>query len=256
VKPTFSIITCTWNSEPYLAQSIASVLAQDYPAVEYIFVDGGSDDGTLERIRAIGRPVRLLQDVRGGIGRAMNAGLAAATGDIVAHLHADDYYADAQVLQRVALALERSGAPWAFGRCLSDIDGRRVPEGYAVPRFSRRRLLKGNFIPHPATFVRRELMQRLGGFDESIRYAMDYDLWLRLARVADPVQIDEPLAVFRRHAGSFSTANPRASLEDDYRVRRRHAGRWPWSVAYHWAHYAVRRRRLEARLAAAAGAAT
>ena len=63
---TFSIITCVWNSEPFLAQSIASVLAQDYSHIEYIFVDGGSSDGTRERIRALQRPYVLVENVRGG----------------------------------------------------------------------------------------------------------------------------------------------------------------------------------------------
>src|SRR5438309_10814003 len=98
----FSIITCTWNSEPYLEQSIASVLAQDYTDIEYIFVDGGSTDGTLERIQAVPRPVRLLENVRGGRTRAMNEGIAAATGDVIAHMHGDDTYLNHRVLSIVA----------------------------------------------------------------------------------------------------------------------------------------------------------
>jgi len=105
----FSIITCTWNSEPHLAQSIASVLAQDYSNFEYIFVDGGSTDGTLERIRSIPRPVRLIENVRGGVPVAMNRGLAAASGDVIAHLHSDDYYLHPHVLSRVAEAMKRTG---------------------------------------------------------------------------------------------------------------------------------------------------
>ena len=86
--PSFSIITCTLNSEPWLASSIASVLAQRGVEIEYIFVDGGSSDGTLRRIRSLSRPYTLLENVGGGISRAMNAGLEAAHGDIVAYLQA------------------------------------------------------------------------------------------------------------------------------------------------------------------------
>lgn len=240
----FSIITCTWNSAAHLPQSIASVMAQDWPDIEYIFVDGGSTDGTLEMIQAIPRPVKLIENVRGGISRAMNAGIQAATGDVIAHLHSDDYYVHGQVLSHVARALEQSGAEWLFGRCLSDVDGERIAENYATPRYSYRRLLKGNFIPHPATFIRRRLLDRAGVFDESIKYAMDYDLWLRLGNLAEPVQLDEHLAVFRWHPGSLTSSNRMASFEDDFAVRMRHADRSPWSQAYHWAHYLVRRRRL------------
>jgi len=242
----FSIVTCTWNSERYLGESIASVLEQDHADIEYIFVDGGSTDGTLEMVRSIPRPIKLLENVRGGISHAMNAGIDAATGDVVAHLHSDDYYAHSLVLSHVALALEQTGAAWLFGRCLSDIEGKRVPENHAIPRYSYRRLLKGNVIPHPATFVRRPLFDRVGKFDETIKYAMDYDLWLRLGKVAEPVQLDEHLAVFRRHGGSLSTANPMAGLEDDFKVRMRYASKSPWSITYHWAHYLFRRRRLAA----------
>lgn len=245
---TFSIITCTWNSEPFLAQSIASVLAQDYPHVEYIFVDGGSDDGTLERIRNLSRPYKLLENVRGGISNAMNAGARAATGDVIAHLHSDDYYTHPEALGDVAQALEQKRAAWLFGRCMSDINGQRIPENYAIPCYSYRRLLKGNFIPHPATFVRRSLFERAGMFDESIKYAMDYDLWLRLGKIAEPVQLDEHLAAFRWHPGSLTSSNQMASLKDDFAVRMRFAAKTPWSLAYHWAHYLVRCRRLANKL--------
>ena len=66
---------------------------------------------------------------------------------------------------------------------------------------------KGNFIPHPATFIERELFEKVGKFDTGLKYAMDYDLWLRLGNIAEPLQLNDHLSVFRRHAGSLSTAN-------------------------------------------------
>lgn len=249
----FSIVTCTRNSVAHLDASIASVLTQDWPAFEYIFVDGGSTDGTLEMIRAIPRKVTLIENIRGGISRAMNTGIEAATGDVIAHLHSDDYYAHPKVLGHVAHALNRDNAAWLFGRCLTDIDGALLSEGYAIPPYGYRRLLKGNFIPHPATFVRRSLFAQAGSFDERIKYAMDYDLWLRLGKLAPPVQLDEHLAVFRAHSGSLSTANKLASFEDDFLVRMKYVNRTLLSQAYHWAHYFVRRRRINAALGEKAG---
>lgn len=243
-----TVVTCTWNSEPYLQQSIESVLAQDYPYIEQVFVDGGSTDGSLARIQSLTGNVKYVTGISGGISRAMNAGIEMASGDVIAHLHSDDYYAHSQVLSHVAQAMQVTGAEWLFGRCLSDIDGQRFPEGYAIPRYSYQRLLKGNFIPHPATFVKKGLFDRAGVFDTAIRYAMDYDLWLRLAKLAEPMQLDEHLAVFRRHTGSLSTANPLPAFEEDFRVRMKYAGWWPWSVVYHGAHYLVRRRRLQNKL--------
>jgi glycosyltransferase involved in cell wall biosynthesis len=242
MPPQFSIITCTWNSEPWLQASIDSVLVQDYPDIEYIFVDGGSTDGTLERIRSLPRSYRLVEGVRGGISRAMNAGLAIATGRIVAHLHSDDYYLAPDVLSTVARHLE-GGAGWLFGRTVTDLGGSLLPENYVAPRFSYARLLRGNFIPHPATFVRRELMLRAGGFNEKLKYAMDYDLWLKLARLAEPVQLDCAFTAFREHAGSLSTRERMAAMEEDFRVRLAHAGNSRPAMLMHAARYHVRRLR-------------
>lgn len=241
--PTFSIITCTWNSEPWLAESIASVLRQRGVEIELIFVDGGSNDGTLQRIRAIDRPITLIEDVRGGISRAMNAGIEAARGDIIAHLHSDDFYLRDDVLQTVAEAFAGSGCRWLFGRTMSCIDGRLEPEGYVAPRYSRRQLLRGNFIPHPATFVARELMWRAGGFSTDYKYAMDYDLWLRLSCIVEPLQLDVPLTAFREHAGSLSTRERSAAMLEDLRVRLAHTGFHPLAQAMHVLRYLVRRQR-------------
>jgi len=243
-KPTFSIITCTWNSEPYLSQSIESVLAQDYPHIEYIFVDGGSTDGTLARIKSLPRPYRLVTNVRGGISRAMNEGISIATGDVIAHLHSDDYYVGPQVLSSVAHHLQSSGRNWLFGRILRDVDGELHPENFISPRYSYSRLLRANFIPHPATFVRREFIQRAGGFDNRLKYAMDYDLWLKLGELGEPVQLDLPLAAFREHQGSLSTRERLPALKEDLQVRISHTGLNPLALAMHYARYLVRRKRI------------
>lgn len=220
---SFSIVTCTWNSEPYIARCIESVAQQTHERLEHIFVDGGSTDGTWQRICAVGGNSQRVTDVRGGIAAAMNTGASMASGDVIAHLHGDDYYLDAQVIESVSEAMQSTGAGWLFGRILSDIDGRQLAQTWTMPHYSAERLLARNFVPHPATFVRRELFKQAGGFDTALRYAMDYDLWLRLARVSEPVSLDIPLAAFRRHAGSASTANARETFEEDHRVRMRYA---------------------------------
>lgn len=245
----FSVITCTWNSEPYLAQSIASVLCQDYPDIEYIFVDGGSTDGTLERIRAIPREVKLITDVRGGISRAMNEGVRMASGDVVSHLHSDDYYLYPRVLSDVAEIMSRTGAQWVFGRDMTDLDGKLVAENYAIPKYSYNELLRLNFVPHPSTFIRRELFERVGGFDESLKFSMDYDFFLRIGKVAEPVQVDKHFTAFRAHSGSASTANALRGFNEDFRVRLRHASWFPWALLYHGAYYVWRRLRWARQLA-------
>jgi glycosyltransferase involved in cell wall biosynthesis len=245
-----SIICCTWNSATYLRESVESVLAQTYANIEYIFVDGGSTDGTLDLIASINRPIKVLNNIRGGVSCAMNAGIRAATGDIVAHLHSDDYYLHPDVVASVARLIERRGAGWCYGRIKRVVNGELLPEPYVAPSYTFGRLLRGNFIPHPATFVRRELMLRIGCFDESRKFAMDYDMWLKLAKIEDPVEIGESLSAFRVHEGSLSSSNQVEALKEDFQVRLAHCGRNPLRIAEHHLRFWVRKRRLLKRLRA------
>lgn len=244
----FSIVTCTWNSEPYLAQSIKSVLSQDYPDIEYIFVDGGSTDGTLERIRRLERPYTLIENVRGGISHAMNEGIRAATGDVVAHLHSDDYYLHPDTISRVAQAFKEKNAAWVIGQVVTDIDGRLTSPRKPRPTYNFERLLSaGFFVPHPATFVKRKVFNELGMFNETFKYAMDWDLWFRIALKYQPTVIEEELAAFREHEGSLSAASPQSKLKarkEELQVRMQHAGRAPVAALIYLARYWVRTRRL------------
>ena len=249
-----SVITCTYNSAKYLGESIESVLSQDYPDIEYIFVDGGSTDGTIDLIREVPRPVKLVTGIRGGVGAAMNKGIEMATGDVVAHLHSDDFYLHGDVLARVAAILEGSGAEWCFGRAKNHIDGECRPEEWKVPIYSFRRLLKGNFIPHPSTFVRKRVFDLLGLYNPAYRYAMDYDMWLRIGRIFNPEQIDEHWSVFRYHEGSLTSANQLDAFKEDFNVRMKHVAKGNvYEAVIHSAHYLFRRFRLMRKLSVEGG---
>lgn len=218
----FSVITCTWNSAATVRDTIESVHAQAHRKVEHIFVDGGSDDGTLEIIEALCPTAIVLRNVKGGISRAMNAGIEAATGDVVSHLHSDDYYAAPDVLTVVAEQMA-GGAAWAYGKIDLLREGKVVSADYTMRPFSLQRYAAGAVsVPHPATFVRRDAFRTVGLFDESLKYAMDIDLWFRLGARYAPTQIDRVLTVFREHPGSLSTANVLKAREEEWRVRRRY----------------------------------
>jgi GT2 family glycosyltransferase len=240
----FSIITCTLNSEPFIADSIASVRDQQYPHVEHIFVDGGSTDGTLERIKALGGDIKILEDIRGGIAKAMNEGARVATGDIVAHMHSDDIYLGTDALAKVAQAFSERDAPWLFGRCMSIVDGALHENDFKTKTYSWKTLLRRNIIPHAATFYKRDAFHRLNGFDQRYRCAMDYDLWLRLGRLGDPIQLSDYLAAFRFHPGSLSSANALMCHNEGLKVRIKHTGADPVLLAEHIARHTVRTYRL------------
>lgn len=232
-----SIITCSWNSEPYISDCIKSVMDQSYPNIEHVFVDGGSEDGTLGRIKKLDGNVKWVTDVRGGISNAMNVGVEIATGDVIAHLHSDDYYLDSLVVEDIVNTFEATGSNWLFGKSKSDIDGNLIEPAWKMPEYTYSRLLRGNFIAHPTVFIRRDFFLLFKGFDCEYRYAMDYDFWLKLGKVSKPSYIDRWITAFRCHEESVSTANPLAALRDDFRVRRRHMETNPVSIACHYIRY-------------------
>jgi glycosyltransferase involved in cell wall biosynthesis len=247
-KPTFSIVTCTWNSAATLADTLASVQRQTCQDIEHIFVDGGSTDATLDMIAAYPGNKRVLRDVGGGISRAMNQGIEAARGEYIAHLHSDDYYASDDVLAAVAEQFDRQRVDWVFGKVQVLKDGELVAPN-PMPPYSYRSFAAGRaWVAHPAVFIRRDALDRVGMFDERLKYAMDIDLWLRLGQVARPATIDRPLTIFRDHAGSVSSANKIKARQEEFRVRRRYMRHAPLAFGIYCLRYMKRMRalRLEA----------
>jgi len=219
-QPKFSIIVCCWNSSDYISDCITSITSQFYEGFEIVFVDGGSEDGTLEKIDAVTCKKVVLNNIRGGISKAMNAGVSVASGEIIAHLHADDYFANSSVLSRVARAFEdNAGTKWLYGRFYNLRDGVLAPPSYPVRKYSVPTLMRRNIIPHCATFIMRDVFIQMGGFSDKYRLAMDYDLWLRLSRCYVPVQMDEYLGVFRRHGESSTTKFALQSFNEDFLTR-------------------------------------
>lgn len=238
---SFSIIICTRNSLPLLEESVGSVLMQEGADVELVFVDGGSTDGTLEWIGALRRPCRLIENLRGGLTRAMNAGMHAACGDVLAFLRPDAYYLAPDVLRSVARQLDACREGWLFGSAMTEIGGKPAP-AIRVPHYSYERLLRHNFIAEPAAFVRRELMHRVGGFDPHLRHARAYDLWLKLGCLSKPCQLDTCIAVRREYEGSHFARKRLARMDEELRVRLAHAGGGRLMRGLHQARHLVERR--------------
>ncbi|QWV95064.1 glycosyltransferase [Geomonas oryzisoli] len=218
-----SVITICYNSARHIEKAMASVLAQSYPDLEYILVDGGSVDGTVDIIRehaARDARIKWVSEPDRGISDAMNKGVALATGEVIAHLHSDEYYLDREVLAEVAATFRRSpGALWATGGFhFVDSQGRFLKE-IKVRRYCYRRLIHSNIILHPATFIQRDAFLAAGGFDLGVHYCMDYHLWLRLGAMGDPVPIRRAVACFGVHGGSRSLAQAEAAYAEELKVR-------------------------------------
>jgi GT2 family glycosyltransferase len=236
---SFSIVTPCLNAEATLADTLRSVREQDYEAVEHVVVDGGSTDGTVAILEAAGGgAVRFVSEPDRGLSDAMNKGIAMARNDVVGWLNADDVYLPG-ALQRVAAAFERRpDALWATGRCLIIGAGGepirpRITryKDVLLRRWSFPLFLTQNFVSSPATFVRREALHLVGGFDERFRYSMDYDVWLKLGRRSAPIVIDEPLACFRMAEGSLSMSGFERQFAEHVVNAREHGAGHPVPVA-------------------------
>jgi glycosyltransferase involved in cell wall biosynthesis len=218
----FSVITVTFNAEKYLAQTLQSVAAQERVEFEHLVWDGGSCDRTLE-IASSFPHVKIIEGKDRGIADAMNLSAAYAQGEFLLYLHADDLLAHPCALLMVKRVLDlHPDVSWLYGKAhIIDQEGSYLRTTSFEP-FSEKRLRKYNFITHPATIVSSALFKKVGGFHVNLRYCMDYDLWLRLARYSAPLTLATPLACFREHRDSLSTREPLQVADEAYFVRNCH----------------------------------
>lgn len=238
-----TVVTPSFNQAAFIERTLESVATQQGPfELEHLVIDGGSTDGTLEILRRHRGPLRWVSGPDRGQSDAINKGLRQAGGELLAWLNSDDTYEAGAVAAAVAAAT--AGARWCYGQVrvvdAGDREVRRWLTAYRNRRsrtFSAARLFGGNFIPQPAVFFRRDLLEEVGPLDEDCHYAMDYDLWLRFARVAPPVFIPRDLACFRWHATSKTGSGYGASAREALRIARRHAhGQYRAALLHHLLH--------------------
>lgn len=183
---TISVITVTYNSEKNIRDTLESVLRQSYCDIEYIIVDGASEDRTLEIVKeykpAFGGRLRYVSEVDHGVYDAMNKGLRMATGDVVGFLNSDDFFTSNDVLQEVASTFESNDIDAVYGDVhfvKTDDASKRVR--YYSSRFFARPLMRFGFMPaHPSFYCRRNAYLKYGGFDTTYKIAADFENLLRI----------------------------------------------------------------------------
>lgn len=240
----FSIVTPSLNGRRYLDRTGDSILSQrgDFN-LEWLVIDGGSTDGTVEFLESLAGSdprVRLVTETDRGQAHAINKGLALATGDIVAWLNTDDLYAPGALAAVAGAFLTHPESQWLVGRYeIIDATGQPIRPGVVrykerrLDRYRYRSLLRENFVSQPAVFWRRAFGETVGPLDESLHWTMDYDLWLRMGRRADPMILDRVLAQFRLHDQSKSGKVDRRQFDEQYQVARRYFdGDWASHIAH------------------------
>jgi glycosyltransferase involved in cell wall biosynthesis len=231
-----TMVTPSLNQRAFVERAVRSVLDQqgDFE-LEYLVYDAGSTDGTLDVLRRYEQGIRLVVEPDTGQPNAINKGLRAATGDVVGWLNSDDLlYPGA--LERVARAFRnRPDLLWLHGGCEivdeQDRPIRRWVTAYKdrrCRRYSRRSLLVENFVSQMTVFWRRAAIGRIGLLDEGMHLSFDYEYWLRLAGLGDPVYLPERIAAFRWYTSSKSGSSFEAQSREEWEAFLRHAPKDRW----------------------------
>jgi glycosyltransferase involved in cell wall biosynthesis len=178
-----SVITVVFNNVVHISGAIESVLSQEYPFIEYILIDGGSTDGTLDVIEEYRDRIHiLLSEPDCGIYDALNKGIDLASGEIIGFLHSDDLFAHDSVISSIVEGYVKFNADVVYGDIeYVQVDNvKRVMRYWRAGLFSQKKLNIGWMPPHPSVYVSRQAYKRLGGFDLTYRISADYDFLLRM----------------------------------------------------------------------------
>ena len=236
---SISVVTPSLNQGQYIEQTIRSVLAQNYPHYEHLVIDGGSTDQTrsiLERYPHL----RWVSEPDAGQTAAINKGLRRSTGQVVAYLCADDLYREG-ALGAVAEVFAQDPTTAAVVGSADVIDGASRPAGHHRARLERFEDLlrywqwgKTFCLPQAAVFLRREVLDEVGWFDESYELALDYEMWLRVAARYPLTIVGRTLAAFRVSGETLTNRHRRKLALEGYRASRRF-----WRLARGWERWTI-----------------
>jgi glycosyltransferase involved in cell wall biosynthesis len=221
-----TVVTPSYNQAAFLEQTILSVLEQDYPALEYFVIDGGSTDGSVDIIKKYAnRLAGWVSEKDAGQTDAINKGFARATGSVLAWLNSDDTYRPGAIREAMDLLAEHPGWGMVYGDTrFIDGDGREIGK-FPASQTDYEKLKQGYVhIPQQASFFRADLWKKVGPLDPSFFFAMDYDLWVRLARISDLVYVRQTWANFRLHGSAKTISADDRCWPEMLRVHYRDGG--------------------------------
>ena len=232
-QPMVTVVTPSYNQGQFLEETIRSVLDQDYPLIEYIIIDGGSTDNSVDLIRAYqDRIAWWVSEPDRGQTDAINKGFARAKGEILAWLNSDDTYLPGAISDAVAFLQAHPQVGMVYGDANLVDDSGACLGPFPAKQTSYRQLRRGAVhIPQQASFFRANLWYQVGPLDPTFFFAMDYDLWVRLASITEIRYYPHLWANFRLHGQGKSVANDDRCYPEMLRVHWREGGsRFSWLV--------------------------
>jgi GT2 family glycosyltransferase len=231
-QPFVAVVTPSFNQARFLRQAIESVLGQGYPAIEYLVVDGGSTDGSVDILQSYGDRLRWISEPDRGQSDAIAKGFARTRGEILAWLNSDDELAPGAVESAVEAFGRHPEVGLIYGNGdLLDENGHVTGPFPWIESFDLWRLIYfSDYILQPATFFRRSAYDAARGLDTSLHWAMDWDLWIRLAAVSDVAYLPETLGLSRVWSDTKTSTGGWRRILELSRLSRRWTGR-PWTTA-------------------------
>lgn len=237
--PMISIVTPSFNSREYILETIHSVINQFYPNIEYLIMDGGSTDGTVDLLRSFGGEIKWVSERDEGQSNAINKGFKIVDGEIVSWINSNDLYLPGAFKIVGRYFMEHPEVDFVFGKLilisesgesLGDygstgsteelLDANHVPRGH----FEKLLNHQPGWIPQPTAFWRTSLMKKAGLLDVDLHYAMDYEYWLRLGQIGNIHFINAYLGAFRIHGDAKTATNARKHWQEVMKVNRKYRG--------------------------------
>lgn len=218
-----TIITVVFNRVGSIERAVQSVQSQNYTDVEHIVVDGGSTDGTLQKLKAcLGKNSILVSEPDRGMYDALNKGLRLATGDVIGVLHSDDYFESDHVLSLVVAEFQEKSIDVVYGDAVffSGVAPEQVKRHYSSARFKPSRLRWGLMPAHTTLFLRRECCQNIGEYKLGYAVAADFDFVCRLFSTAHLRYSYIPKVLVKMQTGGLSAAGWKNTLMMNKEVMR------------------------------------
>jgi glycosyltransferase involved in cell wall biosynthesis len=236
-----SIVIPTLNQGKFIKECIDSILCQSYPDIEIFVVDGGSVDGTLNILGSYGSKIRWLSEKDNGQTNAINKGMRLIVGEICGFINSDDIlFPDS--IETVVNVFLHTNALWVTGDYqIINCQGRIIQSPIVLYKrflrhFSSKTMISlANYIVQPSTFWRKEIFEKIGFFDESYSFVMDYDFWMRAFEIEKPLIIHKLLSSFRIHDQSKGGTQYIQQFAEEIQVLKKYS-RNPIIIGIHWLH--------------------
>ena len=230
-----SIITATYNSAKYIASSLNSIFNQDYKDIECIIIDGDSKDQTISIIKTYQRKnlnITLVSEADNGIYDALNKGIKLATGDLIGFVHSDDKLASPHIISELVIAIKKTQAHGIYGdlQYVSKLDTSKLIRNWKSSVFSKSLLKKGWMPPHPTLFLKKEVYQKHGNFNQNYKISADYDFMLRVLKDNTLRFFYLPKVIIKMRVGGASNKNLKNIIQktkEDYKaITSNKIGNW------------------------------